>query len=129
MRKCENPTCDVRFEPVGRQKYCTRQCCADHYHQRTFKQAYPGVTKSTAGDIGELRVGVDLLAKGHDVFKSLSVNGEIDLIVAVNGLLRTVQVKIGHRSATGELRFPKPKSKTDIVAVVLADEIIYLPNL
>jgi Holliday junction resolvase-like predicted endonuclease len=81
------------------------------------------------GDIGELQVAADLLAKGHDVFKSICRNCWTDLIVRIDGKLLSVEVKTGHRAPSGKLTYPKPREKSDVIAVVLPSEIVYLPPL
>src|SRR5271167_3570192 len=101
MQKCKNPTCEVQFDPLPNQKYHDDECRKAHYYARTFKRPYPDLTTTTVGDIGEFRVGIDLLSKGYDVFKSMCGNGWADLIVAVDRKLSTIGVRTGYRTATG----------------------------
>jgi hypothetical protein len=127
MQKCKNPECRVQFDPLyPQQKYHDPECRQVHYYARTLQRPYPGLTTTTVGDIGEYRVGVDLLKKGYDVFKSMCGNGWADLIVAVDRKLSTVGVRTGYRKA-GTVWYNKRDLETDIVAVVLPDEIIYIP--
>jgi Holliday junction resolvase-like predicted endonuclease len=87
------------------------------------------LTAATVGDIGELRVAADLLARGYDVFKAVCRNCWTDLIVRIDGKLLSVEVKTGHRTPSGKLRYPKPQAGSDVIAVVLPNEIIYLPDV
>jgi len=47
----------------------------------------------------------------------------------VSGEFKSVEVKTGHRTPSGKLQYPKPKEKSDVIAVVLPTEIVYLPPL
>lgn len=124
--KCAYPQCGVLFEQdAPRQKYHHPDCRKQHYYEKNRKVAHPGLTTGTSGAIGELRVATDLLAKGHDVFRSMSANCWTDLVVYSGGKFLSVEVKTGHRTKTGKLRHPRPKTQPDILAVVLPDEIVY----
>ena len=86
------------------------------------------ISTGTRGAIGELRVCSDLLAKGYAVFRSVSPSCFCDLVIAKGGQLRTVEVRTGKRTRTGELSYPHD-NRADVMAVVLPDEIVYLPAL
>jgi hypothetical protein len=130
MAICRNPECGAQFEKTSNRKvYCKPTCQEEHYYVKTRAYADSGLTRTTVGDIGELRVGVDLLARGYDVFKSLCGNCWTDLIVAIDGKLLSVQVRTGRRTSSGTLMYPKDKEHSDMTAVVLPNEIVYLPPL
>ncbi len=71
----------------------------------------------------------DLLTRGCDVFRAVSTNCWTDLIVRIDGKLKSVEVKTGHRTPSGKLQYPKPKEESDVIAVVLPTEIVYLPPI
>jgi hypothetical protein len=72
-----------------------------------------GKTSGTIGAIGELRVSVDLMAKGF------------------NGQIYRVEARTGSRNANGALHYSNPyPSRHDIMAVVEhSGNITYLPEL
>jgi hypothetical protein len=115
-----------KLDQQGRQKYCSAECQREDYYNRTHQQAYPELSTGTVGSIGELRVCADLLAKGYAVFRAVSVNCWTDLVVQVGDKFFSIEVKTGQRMPSGKLRFPKPRAKTDIIAIVLPDGIVYL---
>ena len=53
------------------------------------------VSASDSGAAAELMVAADLIDRGFDVFRNLSPNGPIDLVVLAGGKLYRVQVKRG----------------------------------
>jgi len=127
---CANPECEELFVSLShRQKYHSPDCRKDHYAAKHRTVTYPDLTTGTTGTIGELRVVIDLLEKGYDVFRAASTNCWTDLVVAVSEGFKSVEVKTGHRTPSGKLQYPKPKEKSDVIAVVLPTEIVYLPPL
>jgi|SRR5208282_862258 len=128
--RCANPECDELFDPsTPRQKYHNPSCQRGHYSAKHSAVAYPDLTTGTVGTIGELRVATDLLTKGYDVFRSVSTNCWTDLVVNVDGKFLSVEVKTGRRAKNGGIQHPKPKTKTDVLAIVLPNEIVYQPEI
>lgn len=88
----------------------------------------------SSGSAAELRVCIDLLHRGFDVFRSVSACAKCDLIM----MSRTapyrpvcVQVKAARSTKNGSLSFvkPFPPDAHDVLALVLPDRIIYRPQL
>jgi hypothetical protein len=109
--------CKPAFGPRHRRTHVTEWARAGH-----------GVCTATIGAIGELKVCVDLLKKGYAVFRSVSPACFCDLVIAKDGRLTTVEVRTGKRNARGELSYPH-ENRAEVMAIVLPDEIIYLPEL
>jgi hypothetical protein len=118
-----------------RSKFCSDQCRRAFYRQRNgLSSAYPGLPSASVGAIGELRVSVDLLAKGYEVFRAVSASCSCDLAILKNGRLLRIEVRTGYRiKATGALLASRNRQKDagrqDHYAFVLPGEIIYDPPL
>ena len=126
-RQCE--ICPEIFSTKrATKKYCSQRCASRAYNEkRGFIPAYSSVSSGTVGAIGELRVCVDLMSKGLDVFRSQSPNAKSDLIFIVGRLCYRVEVKTGYRNKlTGEIFMPRPRFAFDVLAVALPNEIVYL---
>ena len=118
----------------GKTKYCSTECYRANAHDKYVGfNPFKGKTSATTGAISELRVAVDLLVKGYDVFRALSPNCPCDLAVLKNNKLLRIEVRTAHKSTTGKL-YNNPlarddRDNIDIYAWVLSDEIIYEPEL
>jgi len=127
-----NTTCEFCGEsiPEERQrhhaKFCSDRCRVrrdlERYHARNPKKTLPN---TTSGAISEYRVIVDLLSKGFEVFRSATLSSSCDLAILIDGCLFRVEVRTGKRSSTGKIYRPIQKIRTDILATVLPDQIIY----
>ena len=124
--KCEG--CEKTVKRKGA-RYCTAVCREKHYASMGYGPI--GFDKSlcagTRGAIGELRVCADLLSKGYEVFRAVSPACSCDLVIAKNGNLLTVEVRTGFRTKIGYYYGQPVRAKQ--VAVVLPNEIVYLPAL
>lgn len=90
----------------------------------------PGIV----GGISELLVCADLLRQGYDVYRSVTANGECDVIAMRAGFMCRVEVKTGRRTARGETRYKLRANQTglyDVLAVVFLQEckIDYSPGI
>lgn len=118
----------------GQRKFCSPKCAGIFWKEKyLIMNPLKGKTSATTGAISELRVAVDLLAKGYDVFRSLSSNCPCDLAILKNEKLLRIEVRTAHISTSGKLYKTKlnrddPK-KIDHYAWVLPNEIIYEPEL
>ena len=79
--------------------------------------------------VGELRVCIDLLSKGFEIFHAVSPNCSCDLAVLKDGKLIKIEIRTGYRTRNGTLQWGKNKFRADMWAIVLKDEIIYVPEL
>lgn len=116
--------------------FCSYECRSlftkmkyEQFNPDTFR----GKTSATTGAISELRVAVDLLAKGYDVFRALSPNCPCDLAILKGERLLRVEVRTTFISTAGKLYKAKNKrddmNSIDVYAWVLPDKIIYEPAL
>jgi len=107
------------------------------FREARYKRDNPtllrGKTSATTGAISELRVAVDLLANGYDVFRSLSSSCPCDLATLKDGKLLRIEVRTVNMSASGNYYRSKCKrddiNNIDVYAWVLPNEIIYEPPL
>lgn len=127
------PGCQVEFIPTGknaaRQKYCTVDCQSIHYRKRNgLMGAYPkSIATGTVGAISELRVCVDLMAKGLELFRCMSPHSTADLIVVVGRLCYRIAVKTAYESqASGKISHAQERHDYDILAAVTPTDIVYM---
>lgn len=118
------------FTALKHQKYCNPECCRSENAKYRMRRPVP-LSTSTVGAISELRVSVDLLEKGYEVFRALSPSCSCDLAILKDGELKRIEVKTGYRLRSGEIsrRAPRTGNRHDILAICLSDEIIYNPPL
>lgn len=112
--------------------YCSTKCRSKYWNERNgIKRPYPHLNTGTVGAIGELRVCVDLLEKGFEAFRAVSYTCSCDVAVLKDGKLLRIEVRTGYRYKTGQIHFTKneTKNRCDHYAVVLPEEIIYVPPL
>jgi PD-(D/E)XK endonuclease len=84
----------------------------------------------TVGAVNELRVCIDLLARGFEVFRSVSPASSCDLAVLKDGRLLRVEVRTAHVNADGVPQFSKKDGdENDHYAAVVRGKIIYIPEL
>lgn len=123
--------CGLEFEADGRKTlYCSRQCQSLAYRKKIgIKGA--GLPTGTTGAIGELKVAIDLLSRGYEVFRAVTPNCSCDLAILKNGRLLRIEVRTAYlNNLTGKIAHNIPKSgRYDIYAAVLPDRIIYEPDL
>lgn len=127
-----NTTCEFCGEPIPKErqrhgaKFCSDRCRVrrdlERYHARNPKTTLPN---TTSGAISEYRVIADLLAKGFEVFRSATLSTSCDLAILKDERLLRVEVRTGKRSSTGKIYRPIRKIRTDILATVLPDKIVY----
>lgn len=130
-------TCDGLIDPARekrRAKYCSDDCRRVDERAR-YRQANErlttGLARGTVGALAELAVAVDLMERGHEVFRALSPACSCDLAVIVDGELVRVEVRSAHRGTNGHLYFgraTRDQGRHDCYAVVLHSdprEILY----
>ena len=122
--------------PNEKWKYCSPECKAA-YVKEEYRKANPAIlrggTSATTGAISELRVAIDLLVKGYNVFRSLSPSCPCDLAILKDGQLLKVEVRTSFISTSGKIYRTinkRDESKNiDIYAWVLPTKIVYEPEL
>lgn len=116
----------------GVAKYCSHKCQSEYYKMLYASHngnAFVGIPTGTVGAINELRVSVDLLTKGYHVFRALSPACLCDLVL-LEGRAFRVEVTTGHRNREGKIQYPKHDlARFDLLAVVLADAIVYFTDI
>ena len=134
MIVCNGPVPVKRLKRAkGVAKYCGSACESEH-HRRLYahqnRSAFAGIATGTVGTINELRVSVDLLAKGHHVFRALSPACSCDLIILVGRQAYRVEVTTGCWSRVGKLQYRKHELvRFDLLAVVLPEHIFYFTEI
>ncbi len=87
------------------------------------------LSTGTVGAISELRVSVDLLQKGFEVFRALSQSCSCDLAVLKDGKLLRIEVRTAYRSMAGKTLISNKKHRADHLAMAFGDSIVYEPAL
>ena len=91
---------------------------------------YPTAALFSTGAIQELRVCIDLMAKGYDVYRAISPSAPFDLAIWRHGKLITVEVKSGYDRGGEKLWVPNPtRAPGTVLASVGLDRIEYEPQL
>lgn len=98
-----------------------------------WQPAASDVKNGVIGGIAELLVCGDLLLKGFDVYRSLTINGECDVIALKDGLMCRIEVKSA-RIVQGRPRFSEHKlvaKNFDVLALAYLREqkIEYRPDV
>lgn len=129
MRKtCKG--CGHSFLGSVKRAFCANACRVEfHAKASAYKPKYLGIPPGTVGAIGELRVSVDLLAKGHEVFRALSPSCSCDLAILKDGKLLRIEVRTASECTDGRLYYGKDGFKADHWALCLPDRIIYEPPI
>ena len=129
--KCKG--CGKEFSVTrGRLKqkvYCSALCRTKSYNEKTFPGSeFPhGLATGTVATISEMRVCIDLLRRGLDVFRSQS-SRKSSLVFIVERLCFRVAISTAYRSpVTSKLHFSEGPGEFDLLALALPDnEIVYL---
>lgn len=125
-------TCKKTFISVRRCKFCSNPCRRHAYHLRTYVPSpHMAVGKANVGAANELKVCTDLLFKGFSVFRAMSPHASCDILALKGRKIWRVEVRTGRDSKRNRPFWPHPKNdkdRYDILAVVLDERIIYLPD-
>ena len=113
-------------------KYCSKKCKKDDYNKNNLTYSNSGLSTGKIGAVGELKVCIDLLSRGYEVFRSVSQACSCDLVILSDSKAHRVEVRTAVRNnMTGTISVSRPKpERYDILALVFNDtnEIIYQPN-
>ncbi len=125
--------CGTEFKTnYSHQIHCSKKCRKDRQHKMWANGKLAPHLKLSAGTVGaisELRVGADLMTRGFEVFRSLSPNASCDLAILRGGRLLRIEVRTAYRLISGKAMCSSRKHRADILAMCLADCIIYEPPL
>jgi len=113
------------------QIFCSIECQKGYY--KRGQNPWAGrLPTGTIGEIGELKVAIDLLGKGFSVFKALSPATNCDLaILCDKKKLKTIEVRTGNGVMLRNIKLYKEKRvRADILAIVdySKNRIIYYPE-
>lgn len=122
--------CGTLFQPKSsRAVYCNPRC---KYADERPKSLWADVAipTTTIGAMNELRVAMDLMAKGYHVFRALSPSGPCDLIAfRPAGPVLRIEVRTA-MERMGKLFFSKDHAdQCEHFAVVVPERIVYVPDL
>jgi hypothetical protein len=107
-------------------KFCSKKCQFEWTGKRS---AWKGLPTGTVGAIQELRVAVDLLKRGYEVFRPLSPSCSCDLLVLKDGGIKKIEVRTAYeRKYDNKLFYPNNNIKAEYLALALPDKIIYKPE-
>lgn len=117
----------------GARLYCREACRRASKRGDVQAQLAPSalVSTGTKGAINELRVALDLMARGFHVFRAMSQSCPCDLVAwDRRGKLYRVEVKTGRRLPSGKLSFQKHNTDDyDVICHVVDDGLIYAPPI
>ena len=119
--------------PARRSSFCTRQC-SKNFEKAQYRAKFPEsrLSKPTVGAMSELRVAVDLLSKGYEVFRAVSPACSCDLIALRDGQTLRIEVRTANfrpNNRASMPRTPADAGKQDHFAFVLPNSISYEPAL
>jgi len=118
--------CGIETNGARGQKFCSDKCRAEYMGKRS---SWKGLATGTVGAIQELRVSVDLLSKGYEVFRALSPSCSCDLLALKDKKLVKIEVRTAYENKIGKLTYPKERIKAEHLALALPNRIIYEPEL
>lgn len=119
--------CSVGFVGRNNQIYCSKICQEKIYK---YQSEFKNIPTGTVGAIQELRVGIDLLGRGYEVFRALSPSCSCDLLAKKDGNEITIEVRTGYLRHNGKLTYPNIGIRASVLAVVLpGGEIVYNPKI
>lgn len=135
-RRCKH--CNIKFKATHvRHIYCHKNNCelaADRYFQPLLKRLHERRKREAAGEmflssgtVGaavEMLVCADLIARGFEVYRSVSPHCSGDLIASRNGKYHKIDATLGRLMKNGGISFSKRHDKTrfDIIAAVATDD-------
>ncbi|MCI0528347.1 MAG: hypothetical protein L0Y56_12980 [Nitrospira sp.] len=88
------------------------------------------MTRSQTGTFHEMKVVIDLMRRGYEVYRAVSGGAPCDFVAVKDGKAIRVEVTTGHRYKTKLNHPPKDPNKFDVLAIVEHDGwITYRPDL
>lgn len=126
MKNCKN--CKKCFTSRNKtQIYCSRNC---NSFFNAYEKEFCNITTGTIGAIQELRVSIDLLSRGFEVYRALSPSSSSDLIAKKDNQEFSIEVRTGYVSRNGKIIVPTRNMRSKIFAVVVSkDRIVYSPEI
>ena len=132
MMKCKRCDKALPEHSKSNRKFCGKVCASEfakeQWRQQNPKSALGQVATGTKAEVNEMRVAIDLLEKGYEVYRAAFQGMPCDLICRPNATWnwQRVEVTTGNKSPNGSVAHPKRDPETyDMLAVVVGNEIIY----
>ncbi len=123
-KTCKN--CGKEFQGIHNQHLCSKECKKEYLG---VHRQLPNLSSGTVGAIQELRVSVDLLSKGFDVFRSLSPACSCDLLAKKNNKYYGIEVRTAYKNKADRLIYTECNIRAKYLALALPDTIIYKPEI
>lgn len=123
-RKCVE--CGNGFKGTLKQNRCSKACVLEN---EKYIKPYPGLPTGTVGAIQELRVSIDLMANGYEVFRAISPSCSCDLLALKNGKMFDVEVRTGYERKNGWVGCPNQGIRAKHLVIALPDRLVYKPVL
>lgn len=80
------------------------------------------------GTLSEYKVALDLMKRGYDLFKPVTMNYSCDLLALKNDKFSRIEVTTGHKTALGKVSYSKHNPDNyDVLVVVVGEELFYIP--
>ena len=126
--------CDKPFpaDAKSNRRFCNKVCAGafakELWRQQNPKSALGTIATGTKAEVNEMRVAIDFLEQGYEVYRAAFQGMPCDLLVRSNANYKwqRVEVTTGNKSPNGSVAHPKRDEATyDILAVVVGNEIIY----
>jgi hypothetical protein len=112
-KRCENPD-------------CLREALAKRYRQDNIIEGLPSADVER---IALMRVSIDLIRRGYEIYQSTSESNPCDLVIALGNSLLRVEVRSAHMSGDTVVAHVPVSHKFDLLAMVTPKEITYDPEL
>lgn len=125
LREKSCPNCLKSFNGYHNQVFCCKACVKEWSGKVSL---YPEVPSGTVGALNELKVSVDLMAKGYEVYRALSPSSSCDVLALKDKVLYAFEVRTAYRNKAGKYTFPRQRIKAEHLVLVIPDEIVYIFN-
>ena len=119
--------CKNDFKGRKTQFLCSKECRKKYYGVQGYGEHK--IASGTVGAVQELRVSIDLMLKGYEVFRAVSPSCSCDLLAMKNKKMYRFEVKTGYRNFKGDVYFPTKNIRAEYLVVALKNELIYRPEL
>ena len=126
-------TCRICKKEIAKNKpsntvYCSNVCAIKAAHNRN--EYWSASRKADRGAMSELVAAADLLEQGFEVYRNVSPQGSADLIIRRKDVLLSVEVRTAQKDIkTGHVHCTRKNLRSDILALVFKDVVLYEPNL
>lgn len=137
----KNVNCDWCSKPLpddakSNRRFCNRHCASDYakkqWREKNPKSPMGRLATGTVAEVNEMRVAIDLLRRGCNVYRAAFQGMPSDMLVYPKGWLTPLRIEVtsGNFTTKGKLAHPnRDGAQFDVLAVVVGDDIHYIPEL